>query len=31
MCFICDRIKRIKDGTNPYFVNLLVQTEKLTK
>lgn len=23
MCFICDRIKMIKDGTNPYFVKEL--------
>ena len=23
MCFICDRINMIKDGTNPYFVKEL--------
>lgn len=23
MCFVCDRIKMIKDGTNPYFVKEL--------
>ena len=23
MCLICDRIKMIKDGTNPYFVKEL--------
>lgn len=23
MCFICDRIKMIKDGSNPYFVKEL--------
>ena len=23
MCFICDRISMIKDGTNPYFVKEL--------
>ena len=23
MCFICERIQRIKEGTNPYFVKEL--------
>ena len=27
MCFICDRISMIKDGTNPYFVKEIELSE----